>query len=432
MSVITFTLIFGFISIFSIIAQYVALWDISPPMVFISLGLVVSALREAITSDIGWTAINREVVLTLAELTLATILVHDASTIKHSTRLAALPLRLLWIGLPLCIVATYFFVNAILPDIGISGALFLAGVLSPTDAGLGAATILNPMVPSLVRQALNVESGLNDGIVTPIVFIALAGLQSGSSGLNLSDVMKFAVIPISLAVAVAVVTGPLYALAIDFSHTHELGNAEGSVCLNYFLHILFGPNSLPRDLSLLHCFSHRTRIVYGDAAHIYNRTLHVVWRKHLYRGFPRRRSVQLLLAPAPRGPQPFGAAGSRGGYAWLRSLVLRWRFSHDGVQNGFSLAVVGGGTGSLTAAANVHCIYFSAREQAGLALASTYVCICSFLFARPIDFSCGPCIFISRRVLFSKLSTLYKYNINIIHASCRVSLRGSDLAGWPP
>ena len=66
-------------------------------------------------------------------------------------------------------------------------ALLLAAALAPTDAGLGAATVLNPAVPVRVRRVLNVESGLNDGLITPVVLFAIAavggeeGLRTGSS-----------------------------------------------------------------------------------------------------------------------------------------------------------------------------------------------------------------------------------------------------------
>ena len=61
-------------------------------------------------------------------------------------------------------------------------ALLLAAALAPTDAGLGAPTVLNPVVPTRVRRALNVESGLNDGLATPVVLFAIAAI-AGEEGL---------------------------------------------------------------------------------------------------------------------------------------------------------------------------------------------------------------------------------------------------------
>ena len=62
-------------------------------------------------------------------------------------------------------------------------ALLLAAALAPTDAGLGAATVLNPVVPVRIRRALNVESGLNDGLITPVVLFAIAA-AAGEEGLS--------------------------------------------------------------------------------------------------------------------------------------------------------------------------------------------------------------------------------------------------------
>ena len=62
--------------------------------------------------------------------------------------------------------------------------MILAIVLAPTDAALGQAVVTEPRVPQRIRQGLNVESGLNDGICVPLLFaaVALADVQSDISG----------------------------------------------------------------------------------------------------------------------------------------------------------------------------------------------------------------------------------------------------------
>ncbi len=57
-------------------------------------------------------------------------------------------------------------------------ALLVGAALAPTDAALGAPVMSNPNVPAKVQRALNVESGLNDGIATPIVLVAIAGVAA--------------------------------------------------------------------------------------------------------------------------------------------------------------------------------------------------------------------------------------------------------------
>ena len=64
------------------------------------------------------------------------------------------------------------------PSAGWAVAALLATILAPTDAALGMAVFTNRAVPARVRLALNVESGLNDGIATPVVAFFLALVAS--------------------------------------------------------------------------------------------------------------------------------------------------------------------------------------------------------------------------------------------------------------
>ena len=115
-------------------------------------------------------------VRTLAEATLAVVLFADASRIKLRVlrREYAVPLRLLGIGLPLTIVARRGARCRDLRPAERAEAIVLAILLAPTDAALGEAVVTEPRLPSRIRQGLNVESGLNDGICVPLLLIALA------------------------------------------------------------------------------------------------------------------------------------------------------------------------------------------------------------------------------------------------------------------
>src|SRR3954468_9870819 len=121
-------------------------------------------------------------VRTLAEATLAIVLFSDASRIKLASlrREFAVPLRLLGIGLPLTIALGALLAAALFGEFTIAEALVLAGVLAPTDAALGQAVVTEPRMPSRIRQGLNVESGLNDGICVPLLFIVLAYAEADS------------------------------------------------------------------------------------------------------------------------------------------------------------------------------------------------------------------------------------------------------------
>src|SRR6185437_5175524 len=63
---------------------------------------------------------------------------------------------------------------ALFPAEGLAFAALLAAILAPTDAALGLPIFTNSLVPVRIRRALNVESGLNDGIATPFVTLFIA------------------------------------------------------------------------------------------------------------------------------------------------------------------------------------------------------------------------------------------------------------------
>lgn len=155
---------------------------VTPAMVFVAFGLLAGPLAiDAIdVAGTGWA------VRMLAEATLALVLFTDASRIRlrQLERGAGLPERLLGIGLPLTIALGALVAGVVLDQLTVGEALILAVVLAPTDAALGQAVIGHLRVPQDVRQGLNVESGLNDGICVPLLFaaVAFADVESDLSG----------------------------------------------------------------------------------------------------------------------------------------------------------------------------------------------------------------------------------------------------------
>jgi NhaP-type Na+/H+ or K+/H+ antiporter len=148
--------------------------------------------------------------------------------------------RLLLIGFPLALVATFLLTRELLPALGVAGAWLLAAAITPTDAGLGAPTVLNPVVPMRVRRGLNVESGLNDGLATPIVLLALSALAA-EAGDSTPGVMKVGVVPLLLAVVLAVAVGLVTAWSVDRSRLHGLSGRRGRAIATLALPLmLFG------------------------------------------------------------------------------------------------------------------------------------------------------------------------------------------------
>ena len=155
---------------------------ITPTILFVAIGLLVGP-RVLDGVDLSSSSSTVQV---LAEATLALVLFCDASRIDlgQLRRDAGVPLRLLGIGLPLTIALGAVAAAAIFGQITAAEAIILAIVLAPTDAALGQAVVTEPRIPPRIRQGLNVESGLNDGICVPLLFaaVAVADVESEISG----------------------------------------------------------------------------------------------------------------------------------------------------------------------------------------------------------------------------------------------------------
>lgn len=183
--------------------------NISSPMMMVVAGALVAVplgiWHEAPLSALGD---SLHVATTFAEMTLAIILFLDAAVLDYRKERAArtLATRLLLIGLPLTIVATWGVIFGIDPTIGLVPALILALIVSPTDAALGRPVLENKDVPEPVRQGINIESGLNDGLVLP-VFTAAVLLEANLSRTGHQGWIADALIEISMGAGAGVLIG---------------------------------------------------------------------------------------------------------------------------------------------------------------------------------------------------------------------------------
>ena len=179
---------------------------VTQAMVFVALGLLVgNRVLDLVEVD----AANQFVRL-LAEATLALVLFTDAARVKLGTlrRESALPARLLGVGLPLTIVAGTLAGLALFPQLDLWTAAALATILAPTDAALGLPVVSNRRLPSRIRQGLNVESGLNDGVCVPLLIIFLT-LAQAEEGVGDIEPVKVVLEEIGFGVVGGVVAGVL-------------------------------------------------------------------------------------------------------------------------------------------------------------------------------------------------------------------------------
>ena len=153
--------------------------SVTPQVALLALGIGVGILTNSTRAPDD----SRELLLTAGEIALILCLYVDAARIDIAALrgTAVLPVRLLAIGLPLTIVAGVLGAVVLLPGLGPADIILLALLLAPTDAALGALVVNSAAVPVRIRQALNVESGLNDGLVTPLVLVAAAFAAAGTT-----------------------------------------------------------------------------------------------------------------------------------------------------------------------------------------------------------------------------------------------------------
>ncbi len=193
---------------------------LTPAMAFVLIGVLVGPLvLDEVTGTMTSSSVR-----TVAEATLAVVLFADASRIKLQVlrREYAVPVRLLGIGLPLTIVAGAVLAAAIFTDLTVIEAVVLAIVLAPTDAALGEAVVTEPRLPSRIRQGLNVESGLNDGICVPLLLIALAIAEVDANAETSHHAISIVLEEIGYGILGGVGASLAAAAVVAFGHRREL------------------------------------------------------------------------------------------------------------------------------------------------------------------------------------------------------------------
>jgi sodium/hydrogen antiporter len=163
--------LFAFAFLYSLVGARLERTPVAGAIVFTGFGLLVGPLGAGLLST-G----QPEGLRFLAELTLALVLFIDAASANLGvlSRNRGIPARLLLVGLPLTILLGFGAGALLFPALGWAGWALLGTMLAPTDAALGKAVVTNQAVPAPIREALNVESGLNDGICVPLLLILLA------------------------------------------------------------------------------------------------------------------------------------------------------------------------------------------------------------------------------------------------------------------
>jgi len=163
---------------YGLFSKLLGRYNISGPMVFTGVGMLLSPIVLGGKPI----SINTDAVQIIAEITLIIVLFSDAAALNLAQLKAnwRLPVRLLFVAMPITIIIATFTGVYFFPNESLLYVLLLALILAPTDAALEKIVVSDERIPSTVRNTINVESGLNDGIVFPVLLTVLAMITSGA------------------------------------------------------------------------------------------------------------------------------------------------------------------------------------------------------------------------------------------------------------
>lgn len=206
----------AFAFLYCLVASRLERTRFSGALFYVVCGLVLGPFGiQLITLDV-----DGEGLKALAEITLAVVLFSDAAGANLGVlrKVERLPARLLLIGLPLTIALGYLFGTVVYRELSWIPLALLATMLAPTDAALGKAVVTNESVPSSVREGLNVESGLNDGICVPVLllFLSLPGSFSEHDSIT-SQMLHLMLKEIGIGAVVGIPSAVLGSLALKSS-----------------------------------------------------------------------------------------------------------------------------------------------------------------------------------------------------------------------
>lgn len=210
------TVVSAFALAYSLVASRLEKTLVSGAIVYVAAGMLLGPQLFGLVD----TQLDSKGISLLAEIALAICLFSDSANANLSVlrSVEAIPIRLLLIGLPLTIALGVGLAWLLFGELSIVEIALIGTMLAPTDAALGKAVVTNSLVPAKVRESLNVESGLNDGICVPVVLLLLA-LAAGSvqSNESASLAISLPLKVIGIGLAVGLVLGALGSVSLRAS-----------------------------------------------------------------------------------------------------------------------------------------------------------------------------------------------------------------------
>ena len=199
----TFAALLAVVLAWGVVSGRLARYSITLPIVLVTMGAVLSATEVVVVE------LDSEAVRTLVELALSILLFADATEISARWLRSSgrLPLRMLAIGFPLTVATGFAAGYWLLPGSSVWVVALLAAALAATDAALASPVIMDERIPLQLRRIIDVESGLNDGLATPLVLFFLAGAVASGGPAGGGAPLAHAMLELAIGVAVGVVLG---------------------------------------------------------------------------------------------------------------------------------------------------------------------------------------------------------------------------------
>ena len=187
---------------------------ITLPMLYTLFGLLAAALF----SNVIILRYDSPLVQIIAELTLVLVLASDSSRMKIKDLLTYhdLPARLLLLALPLTFVMGTIVGAIVFEGSNIWVLAILAVILAPIDSSLAESSVDNPKVPVRIRQTLNVEGGMDDGITLPFLLLFISLAVSSEIGGETGSFLIFTAQKIGFGIIAGLIMGYLGARYISW------------------------------------------------------------------------------------------------------------------------------------------------------------------------------------------------------------------------
>jgi len=202
--------------IYSLTLRQLEKTEVTGPMFFVIGGITLANL---VPNNGGELKAGVDLLLPFIELTLSIFLFSDAaksklSVLRHSFQYPGL---LLFVALPLTLLLGIAVGLFLFAELSLIQAALIAIILTPTDAALSKGLLSSSEVPEKIREGINTESGLNDGLCVPVFLIFILLAKNPESAITTSHVVSVFSRELGIALLVAITSISIFIPSLNFA-----------------------------------------------------------------------------------------------------------------------------------------------------------------------------------------------------------------------